>query len=132
VGYAQNWQLSVQKDLTDSMVATLTYLGIKGTRGMQVFLPNTYPTGAPNPCPTCPAGYTYLTSNGNSTREAGQIQLRRRMHNGFASSIQYTFSSAFDDAALGGRGQGASVIAQNWLNLSAERGPRGWDSAAER
>ena len=127
VGYAQNWQLSVQKDVTDSMVATLTYLGIKGTRGMQVFLPNTFPTGAPNPCPTCPAGYTYLTSNGNSTREAGQIQLRRRMHNGFASSIQYTFSSALDDAALGGRGQGTSVIAQNWLNLSAERGPSNFE-----
>jgi hypothetical protein len=127
VGYAQNWQLSVQKDLTDSTVATLTYLGVKGTRGVQVFLPNTYPAGAPNPCPTCPAGYSYMTSNGNSTREAGQIQLRRRMHNGFATSIQYTFSHSFDDAALGGRGQGSSVIAQNWLDLSAERGPSNFD-----
>jgi hypothetical protein len=127
VGYAQNWQASVQKDLTDSTVATLTYLGVKGTRGVQTFLPNTYPAGAPIPCATCPAGYTYVTSNGNSTREAGQIQVRRRMHNGFATSAQYTFSHSFDDAALGGRGQGGSVIAQNWLNLSAERGPSNFD-----
>jgi hypothetical protein len=126
VGYSQNWQVSVQKDLTDSTVATVTYLGIKGTRGMQEFLPNTYPTGAVNPCPTCPSGYTYMTSNGNSTRESGSLQLRRRMHNGFATSAQYTFSRSFDDAVLGGGG-GAGVIAQNWLNLSAERGPSNFD-----
>ena len=123
VGYAQNFQLSVQKDLTDSIVGTITYLGVKGTRAVQEFLPNTYPTGAVNPCPLCPAGYTYMTSNGNSTREAGTLQLRRRMHNGFAASAQYTFSHSFDDAALGG----GVVVAQNWLNLSAERGSSSFD-----
>jgi hypothetical protein len=126
-GYAQNWQLSVQRDLFESMVATATYLGIKGTRAVQVFLPNTYPIGAANPCPACPSGFAYMTSNGNSTREAGQFQLRRRLHNGFTASLQYTFAKAFDNAALGGRGQGTSMIAQNWLDLSAERGPSSFD-----
>ena len=83
VGYAQNWQASVQRDLPGSLQMTATYLGIKGTRGPQEFLPNTYPIGAANPCPACPTGFAYLTSNGNSTREAAQIQLRRRLHNGF-------------------------------------------------
>jgi hypothetical protein len=69
-----------------------------------------------------------MTSNGNSTREAGQLQLRRRLHNGFTASVQYTYAKAFDDAALiGGRGQGNSVIAQNWQDLSAERGPSSFD-----
>ncbi len=122
VGYAQNWNLSIQRDIPGAMVMTATYLGIKGTREQQEFLPNTYPAGAVNPCPACPAGYAYLTSNGNSTREAAQIQLRRRLHNGFTASLQYTFSKAIDDAALGGRGQGTAVIAQNWLDLSGERG----------
>ncbi len=31
------------------------------------------PIGAVNPCPACPAGFAYLTSNGNSTREAGTV-----------------------------------------------------------
>ena len=70
LGYAQNWQLTVQRDLPGSLQMTATYLGIKGTRGVQEFLPNTYPTGAVNPCPACPAGFAYMTSNGNSTREA--------------------------------------------------------------
>jgi len=126
-GYAQNWQLSVQRDLLESMVVTATYLGIKGTRAVQVFLPNTYPIGAANPCPTCPSGYAYMTSNGNSTREAGQLQLRRRLHNGLTASLQYTYAKAFDDAALGGRAQATSVIAQNWQDLSAERGPSSFD-----
>jgi hypothetical protein len=68
-----------------------------------------------------------MTSNGNSTRESGQFQLRRRLHNGVTATAQYVYSRSFDDAALGGRGQGASVIAQNWLNLSAERGPSNFD-----
>ena len=81
-----------------------TYLGIKGTRGVQEFLPE-YVSGWRGgiPCPTCPAGFAYLTSNGNSTREAGQIQLRRRLHNGLTATLQYTYSKSIDDdAALGG------------------------------
>ena len=127
IGYAQNWQVSAQMDLPAAMVATATYNGIKGTRAVQAFLPNTYPAGAANPCPACPPGYVYMTSNGNSTRESGQFQLRRRLHNGLTSTAQYTYSKSFDNAALGGRGQGTSVIAQNWLDLSAERGPSTFD-----
>ena len=88
---------------------------------MQESLPNTYPIGATNPCPTCPSGFTYLTSNGNSTREAGSIQLRRRLRSGFTASLQYTYSKSIDDSALGGRNQGTYLTAQNWLDLNAER-----------
>jgi hypothetical protein len=111
VGYAQNWQVAIQRELPGSLQITATYLGIKGTRGQQEFLPNTYPTGAVNP-----SGFAYLTSNGNSTREAAQLQLRRRLHNGFTGQLQYTFSKSIDDDT------GPAGIAQNWLGLSAERG----------
>ncbi len=126
-GYSQNWQVSMQRDLPGSLVMTATYLGIKGTRAQQQFLPHTYPAGAAGLCPSCPNGYQYLTSNGNSTRESGQIQVRRRLHNGFTASLNYTWSKSIDDAALGGgssngRPAAATVIAQNWLNLSGERG----------
>jgi hypothetical protein len=94
---------------------------------VQEFLPNTYPASAVDPCPACPRGFIYMASNGNSTRESGQIQLRRRLHSGFTASAQYTYSKSIDDAALGGRGQGTAVIAQNWLDLSAERGLSNFD-----
>jgi hypothetical protein len=121
-GYSQNWQLWVQRDLPGSLAITAAYLGIKGTHGRQLFLPNTYPMGGANPCPECPAGFTYETSGGNSSRQSGQLQVRRRLRAGLATSATYTFSKAIDDAAMGGRGQGGSPIAQNWLDLAAERG----------
>jgi len=126
-GYSHNWNLSVQRDLPGSLVGLVTYLGIKGTRGMQMFLPNTYPLGAENPCPSCPTGFLYVTSNGNSTRQAAQVQLRRRLHSGLAANVQYTFAKAIDDSTLGGRGQGGTLIAQNWLNLDGERSLSNFD-----
>ena len=127
VGYAQNWQLSIQRDLPAGLQMNAIYLGIKGTRGMQEFLPNTFPNGAANPCLSCPSGFTYLTSNGNSTRESGSFQLRRRLRNGFTAQAQYTFSKSIDDSALGGQGQASYVVAQNWLDLSAERALSNFD-----
>jgi hypothetical protein len=138
VGYAQTWQLAVQRDLPGAMVMTATYLGIKGTHGMQQFLPNTYPLGAANPCTACPVGFVYRTSNGNSTREAAQFQLRRRLRSGFTATLLYTYAKALDDdAQVGSQGHvvsatttttadsqpsAAPAIAQNWLNLGGERG----------
>ena len=98
VGYAQTWSLSIQRDLPASMQMTATYTGSKGTRLLQEFLPNTFPTHVVNPCPTCPSGFGYLSSNGNATRESGQVQLRRRLRNGLTANIQYTLAKAIDDA----------------------------------
>jgi hypothetical protein len=128
IGYAQNWMLSVQRDLPAALQMTAIYLGTKGTRLPQEFLPNTFASGAVNP-----SGYIYLSSNGNSTREAGQIQLRRRLRSGFTSTIQYTYAKAIDDAPLMAGGQVATVnqagtsVAQNWLSLAGERALSNFD-----
>jgi hypothetical protein len=150
-GYAQTWQLSVQRDLPAAIQLTAIYLGVKGARGVQQVLPNTYPLGAANPCPTCASGFVYQTSGGDSNRQSGQVQLRRRLRNGFTASLLYTYSKSIDDDAyLGGLGhvtastegqgspdsngaptQGAAeptpAIAQNWLNLRAERSLSSFD-----
>lgn len=141
VGYAQVWQLSMQRDLPGALVGMVKYSGVKGTRGTQEFLPNTYPIGATNPCPSCPAGFVYRTSNGNSTREAGEVQLRRRLRGGLTASVDYIWSKSLDDdslvgatghvetqAAMGAPSDTSTspstnpTIAQNWLDLNAERG----------
>ena len=140
VGYAQIWQASIQRDLPWALQMTATYLGVKGTHGVQQFLPNSYPLGAAEPCPDCPSGFLYETSGGNSTRQSGQLQLRRRLRAGFAASLLYTYSKSIDnDAMLGGQGHQSSAaqtdfaadstqspaanaqVAQNWLDLRAER-----------
>jgi hypothetical protein len=121
VGFAQNWQASLQRDLPASLTVIATYLGAKGSHLMQQFVPNTYPAGAVNPCPTCPTGFRYLTSGGRSMRNAAQVQLRRRLRNGFTSSIQYTVAKAMDNAAaFAGASMESGVLAQDWLDLEAE------------
>ncbi|WP_321473157.1 carboxypeptidase-like regulatory domain-containing protein [uncultured Paludibaculum sp.] len=126
-GYAQNWNLSVQKDLPGSLVLIVGYQGAKGTRAQQQILPNTLPTGAADPCAGCPRGFTYLASNGNSIRHAGSVDLRRRLRSGFTASMQYTFAKSIDNASLGGRNQSGALIAQNWLDLRAERALSSFD-----
>ena len=109
IGYAQIWNLAIQRDLPAALQLTATYLGVKGTRGVQQFLPNTYPIGAVNPCPSCPSGFVYQASGGDSTRESAQLQLRRRLRSGFTASLLYTFSKSIDDDAfLGGQGHVSS------------------------
>jgi trimeric autotransporter adhesin len=148
IGYAQSWNLGVQRDMPFAMQLTATYLGTKGTHGPQENLPNSYPLCGPNPCtnpcPSCPVGFVYETSGGNSIRNAGQLQLRRRLRSGFAASLQYTYSKSIDDDAyLGGQGhttastngqaQSANLsspnasVAQNWLDPRAERSLSSFD-----
>jgi hypothetical protein len=118
IGYSQNWQLTLQRDLPAALQITAGYNGGKGTRAQQQVLPNTFPNGAIEP-----SGYTYLSSNGNSTRHAGNFQLRRRLRNGFTAQVAYTYSKSIDNASPGGR----PFTAQNWLDLGAERGRSNFD-----
>ncbi len=149
VGYAQVWRLSAQQDLPRSIVLTASYLGTKGTRGPQEFLPNTYAPGAAAYCATCPRGFTYRTSNGNSIRHAFDLQLRRRLRGGLTATLNYEFAKSLDnDSSLGGAGYAmastsssgssgmltassstptADMVAQNWLDLRAERSRSSFD-----
>jgi trimeric autotransporter adhesin len=124
VANAQNWQLSVQRDFPWSTQVLVTYMGSKGSHLIQKSLPNTYPAGAVNSCLTCPSGFVYQSSNGESIRHAGQLQIRRRLRHGLAANVRYTFSKSIDDAALGAIG---TVTAQNWLDLKAERALSNFD-----
>jgi hypothetical protein len=126
----QQWQLSMQHDLPASLTVLVSYDGAMGRHLTQAFLPNTYPAGAMNPCPSCPAAFVYVTSNGSSLRNTAQFTLRRRLHSGLTASVQYTLSKSTDDAATFASrtiAPGSLAVAQNWLDLGAERGPSSFD-----
>ena len=128
VSYAHNWQVSVQRDLPASLTVIATYLGTKGSHLMQEFVPNTYPLGAVNPCASCPSGFVYLASNGSSLKNAAQLQVRRRLRQGLMAVANYTFAKATDNAAAFTTADlNGGVIAQNWLDLDAERAPSAFD-----
>ncbi|HVG55199.1 MAG TPA: TonB-dependent receptor, partial [Vicinamibacterales bacterium] len=121
VASAHTWQVSVQRELPAQLTLLATYLGTRGTNLMQQILPNTYPAGADSPCPECPVGFRYLTSNGRSMRHSAQIQVRRRLSAGFTATTEYTLAKSMDDAAsFGGATLNGGALVQNWRDPHAE------------
>jgi hypothetical protein len=127
--YLHAWQVSMQRELPASLTVIAAYLGAKGSHLMQAFLPNTQAPGSVEATPN-PSGFIYVTSNGSSLRNAAQFTLRRRLYAGLMASVQYTLAKSTDDAATFSNGAitpAALSIAQDWLDLNAERGPSSFD-----
>ncbi len=122
IGYAQIWQLSVQNDLGHALVGSLTVNHTKGTHLDQQFLPNSLPPGTPNVVTPGPAGYIYEQSNGNSTFDSARVMVMRRFRSGISGNISYMLSKAIDDGGIG------TLVAQDWLNLPAERALSNFDA----
>jgi hypothetical protein len=121
--YAQTWNLTIQHDLGRGFFMEVGYLGTKGTRLDVLMLPGAGPPGTTFGTGTQLAnftGFTYDAPIGDSTYNALQTHLMRRFRGGISMNARYTFSKSIDDASsFGGVG---GTVAQNWLDLAAERG----------
>jgi len=120
--YAQTWNLTIQHDLGRGFFMELGYLGTKGTRLDVLTLPGEdSPILPPSGLQLGNAtGFTYDAPTGDSTYNALQTHLMRRFRGGISMNARYNFSKSIDDASsFGGVG---STVAQNWLDLAAERG----------
>ncbi len=117
--YAGSWNFSIQRELGKGFFADLTYLGTKGTRLDVRIVPNQEPGASPkNP-------YTYDESNGDSIFHAAQLRLNRRFNRGLSFQAYYQWAKSIDDSSsFGGAG---NTVAQNWQDLSAERGLSSFD-----
>lgn len=122
LGYVQLWDVSVQRDLGRNMFLDVIYTGSKGTRLDIVEAPDRGPSGLliPGVQP-----YLFETSNGDSILHAGSVTFRRRFTGGLSLGATYTYSKSIDNASsIGG---GATVVAQDPLDLAAERGLSSFD-----
>jgi len=121
--YAQTWSLTIQHDLGKGFFLEVGYLGTKGTRLDILMVPNQGPSGIPVSSGNLLANatpYTYDSPVGDSTFNALQTHLMRRFRGGISMNARYNFSKSIDDASsFGGVG---GTVAQNWLDLAAERG----------
>jgi hypothetical protein len=115
LGYVHIWNLDVQRTLPGGFLLNGGYNGSKGTRldiqraititGLQPFI--------------------YESSAGNSVFHAGSVRIRKRLAHGVAFSANYTYSKSIDDASsIGG---GGVVVAQNPLDIAADRGLSSFD-----
>jgi hypothetical protein len=116
-GYLHSWQVTAQRELPGGLSATAGYFGDRGTHLMQAFVPGD-------------ATFVYITSGARSDRHAGMFTIRRRLHNGFAAGIEYTLSNATDNVSTFNNRSitpASLVLAEDWRNLAAERGPSSFD-----
>jgi trimeric autotransporter adhesin len=122
LGYVQIWNLDVQQTIKPTLLLNLDYTGTKGTRLDIVDDPNRTATGIliPNVQP-----FNWEIPQGASVAHAGTVRLRKRLQHGVSIGGSYTFSKSIDNAStIGG---GSTVVAQNALDLTAERGLSSFD-----
>jgi hypothetical protein len=128
--YAQTWNFSIEDEVVRNVILSIGYVGTKGTKLDLLLAPNQSPPGAPITSGAQTAlrntlAFTYETSGAASIYHGLQVGLRRQFHGGFSMSGTYTFSKSIDDAAsIGGAGR---TVAQNYLDLEAERGLSSFD-----
>jgi hypothetical protein len=122
LGFVQIWNLDIQRDLTRTLNLGLGYVGTKGSNLDILRAPNRGPDGLRI------AGvppFIWESSGASSIMNMFTVRLRKRLTKGLALGGSYTLSKSIDDASsIGGAG---SVVAQNDLDLAAERGLSSFD-----
>lgn len=146
--YAQDWNLTVDRQLTPSMGLSVAYVGMKGTH-LQLAQNINQPLvangiyGSTRPFPTLPASSAILppqctaphpactfgninqvNSNGNSNYNALWVTLNKHFSHGLQFLSSYTFSKSLDYNSLS---TGESYIIQNAYNPRGDYGPSEFD-----
>jgi hypothetical protein len=148
---AQNWNLSVQREVAKNYVLETRYVGTKGTHlprnidaNPAVYGPGATAqnadhrriyAGCPAVGPCTYATIAELTYGQNSTYNAGQLSLTRQMIGGLGFNVSYWFSKTLDYlSAMNLQGasskplSGENDLAQNPFDLKAEHGPSLFDA----
>ena len=138
--YSHQWNVEIQQQFTDSLVASIAYVGSRTKRLDSNGLYNTSPT----PGPGTPAEvrarrpYPYQTtmnyslSRGQAWYDSLQMKVNRRFRQGLQFLVSYTWSKSIDEGASGwfaaenGASQGNAAL-QNFYDPRSSRGPSGYD-----
>ena len=147
--YAQDWNLTVERQLTASLGLEVSYVGVKGTHLQmtgnfnQPFVTNgfydatrpfaTLPPTSPilpaqcaSPNPPCTIGnVTRIFSPGNSNYNALWVTLNKHLSHGFEFLASYTYSHSFDYSSVS---SGDAVPLQNVYDPRGDYGPSEFDA----
>lgn len=123
--YVQQWNFTLERQLTKDLALTTSYVGNKGTRNMyrsdvNRAIPGPGDVQVRRPFPGWPA-VVAMFHDGQSSYNALQIKAQQRLAHGFLFLAGYTFAKSMDD----GKGEGSVV--QDAYNRKGDRGRSDWD-----
>jgi Carboxypeptidase regulatory-like domain/TonB dependent receptor-like, beta-barrel/TonB-dependent Receptor Plug Domain len=135
------WNLGVQRLLPGDMVATLDYVGTKGTHLSTLFslnqpllnangtVTNAIINGTLQPVFPYPSlgPIEYRDNGGNSMYHGGEVTLEKRFSRGLSFRTAYTFSKSIDESQEHLAAGGTGSFTQNNRNLGERRGPSDFD-----
>lgn len=126
------WNVGIQRALPRGVVATLDYVGTKGTHlstlrnlNQQLFNPDGTGTGI-IPFPRF-GPIEYRDNAGNSTYHGGELTVEKRLGGGLAFRAAYTYSKSIDLAQETLFGGGSDIFLQNSRDLRSQRGRSDFD-----
>jgi hypothetical protein len=133
-GYMQHWNFNIERQLGNSSVLEVAYVGSKGTklltaRDINQPQPSVLPPGlpfVPRPDPRFD-DLNLLESRANSNYNALQARFQQRLARGFSALASYTWSKSIDDASNFFSSAGDPNFPQNSYNVAAERGRSNFD-----
>jgi hypothetical protein len=121
--YTQQWNVTVQRRLTNDLLAEVGYLGNKGTHLTMFINQNTALPGPGDVDPRRPfpvLGPTSEMANWASSHYEGlQMKLEKRFSQGLTFQANYAFGKVMD---VGGSGFSSSASPQDPNNMAADRG----------
>lgn len=147
--YTQDWNLSIERQLTSSLGLTVAYVGLKGTHLQltqnvnQPFVTNGF-YGSTKPFPTLPASspvipaqclapnpscglnnINQVNSGANSNYNALWVTVNKQLSRGLEFLASYTYSKSLDYNSLS---TGESYVIQNAYNPRGDYGPSEFDA----
>jgi hypothetical protein len=128
--YVQDWNLTVQRELTNTLGLEVAYVGSKATHLQQLLNANQPPVvaGVFSPSTAAPfSNFTEITdfvSNGNSNYNGLWVTANKQVTHGFQFLATYTWSKSLDYSSL----DVPNDLPQDSNNLRNEYGPSDFDA----
>ncbi|MEK7405934.1 MAG: TonB-dependent receptor [Acidobacteriota bacterium] len=132
--YAQSWSLSVQREVTSTMLWEVDYAGTRGIHVTMFYNPNEV---QPGPGTQASRRLLQPLRNLSSLSQADPLnmstyhglltQLEKRFSGGLWFRINYTYAKSLDFGGSAASGGGAVGGGQTVTNMRSWRGPSGYD-----
>ncbi|MBI3679397.1 MAG: TonB-dependent receptor [Acidobacteria bacterium] len=130
--YVDQWQASVQRELTGNMSLEVTYMGSSGVKLRRLTsYNNPFPRpGNPNlnrPFPKFNGSFQNMNAPSHSTYHALQARLQHRFSHGFTVLGSYAYGKSIDNGSGIRTTDGDALTPSDNYNLRAERGLSAFD-----